>query len=57
MAFAASRVRIKQADGPFAGMETVFAEQDGEKRVIVLLELLGKTNKVRVVRDWVARVT
>lgn len=46
---------IKLVDGPFAGMEAVFAEQDGEKRVIVLLELLGKTNKVRVARDWVAR--
>ena len=47
--------RIKLVDGPFAGMEAVFAEQDGEKRVIVLLELLGKTNKIRVARDWVAR--
>ena len=48
--------RIKLVDGPFAGMEAVFAEQDGEKRVIVLLELLGKTNQVRVARDWVAKV-
>ncbi len=47
--------RIKLVDGPFAGTEAVFAEQDGEKRVIVLLELLGKTNKVRVDRDWVSR--
>ena len=47
--------RIKLVDGPFAGMEAVFAEPDGEKRVIVLLELLGKTNKVRVDRDWVAK--
>jgi transcriptional antiterminator RfaH len=47
--------RIKLVEGPFAGMEAVFAEQDGEKRVIVLLELLGKTNKVRVERDWVAK--
>ncbi len=46
---------IKLVEGPFAGMEAVFAEQDGEKRVIVLLELLGKTNKIRVARDWVAR--
>ena len=46
---------IKLVDGPFAGMEAVFAEQDGEKRVIVLLELLGKTNKVRVDRDSIAR--
>lgn len=47
--------RIKLVEGPFAGMEAVFAEQDGEKRVIVLLELLGKANKVRVARDWVTR--
>ena len=47
--------RIKLVDGPFAGMEAVFAEQDGEQRVIVLLELMGKTNQVRVSRDWVAR--
>lgn len=55
MPFAASRARIKLANRPFTGMEAVFAEQDGEKRVIVLLELLGKTSKVRVLRDWVAR--
>jgi len=48
--------RIRLVEGPFAGIEAIFAEQDGEKRVIVLLELLGKTNKVRVARDWVARV-
>lgn len=46
---------IKLVEGPFAGMEAVFTEEDGEKRVIVLLELLGKTNKVRVARDWVSR--
>ena len=48
---------IKLVEGPFAGMQAVFAEQDGEKRVFVLLELLGKTNKVRVDRDSVARAT
>lgn len=42
-------------DGPFAGIEGVFAEEDGEKRVIVLLDLLGKSNKLRVNRDWVAK--
>ncbi len=47
--------RIRLVEGPFAGMEAVFAEPDGEKRVIVLLELLGKTNQVRVSSDWVAR--
>jgi transcriptional antiterminator RfaH len=46
---------VKLVDGPLMGMEGVFAEQDGEKRVIVLLELLGKANKVAVSRDWITR--
>ena len=46
---------IKLMDGPLAGMEGVFTQQDGDKRVIVLLELLGKANKISVSRDWVAR--
>ena len=46
---------VKLVDGPLAGMEGVFTEQDGDKRVIVLLELLGKANKVTVSRDWISR--
>ena len=46
---------VKLVEGPLAGLEGVFEQQDGEKRVIVLLELLGKSNKVTVSRDWVAR--
>ncbi len=46
---------IKLVDGPLAGMEGIFTQQDGEKRVIVLLELLGKANQVKVNRDWIAR--
>ncbi len=46
---------VKLVEGPFSGMEGIFTEQDGEKRVIILLELLGKANKVRVSRDWIAR--
>jgi len=45
---------VKLVDGPLAGMEGVFTEQDGDKRVIVLLELLGKVNKVTVNSDWIA---
>lgn len=47
--------RIRLVEGPFAGMEAVFAEPDGKKRAVVLLELLGKTNKVIVARDWLVR--
>ena len=46
---------IKLVDGPLSGMEGVFTQMDGDKRVIVLLELLGKANKVTVSRDWIAR--
>ena len=46
---------IKLVDGPLAGMEGVFTQKDGDKRVVVLLELLGKANKVTVSRDWIAR--
>lgn len=47
--------QIRLEEGPLAGMEGVFVEKDGEKRVIVLLELLGKVNKIRVNRDWVVQ--
>lgn len=45
---------VRLVEGPLAGMEGVFTEEDGEKRVVVLLELLGKANKIRILRDWVA---
>ena len=48
---------VKLVDGPRAGMEGVFTQQDGDKRVIVLLELLGKANKISVSRDRTARAT
>lgn len=48
--FAGEPVRL--ADGPLAGVEGVFAKEDGEDRVIVLLELLGKTNKISINRNW-----
>lgn len=46
---------VKLVEGPLAGMEGIFAQDDGEKRVTVLLELLGKTNKMSVDRDWLAQ--
>lgn len=46
---------VKLGEGPLAGMEGIFVEEDGEKRAIVLLELLGKANKIRVNRDWVVQ--
>ena len=46
---------VKLVDGPLAGLDAVFAEEDGCARVNVLLELLGKTHKMNVKRDWVAQ--
>ena len=46
---------VRLEEGPLAGMEGIFVEKDGEKRVIVLLELLGKANKIRINRDWVVQ--
>jgi transcriptional antiterminator RfaH len=46
---------VKLVDGPLAGMEGVFTQQDCERRVFVLLELLGKANKGTVDRDRIAR--
>ena len=45
---------VKLVDGPLAGMEGIFAQEDGEKRVTVLLELLGKINRISISRDWIA---
>lgn len=47
--------QVRLMEGPLAGMEGVFVQEDGEKRVIVLLEMLGKANKVKVDRDLIVR--
>lgn len=46
---------IRVVEGPLTGMEGIFDQQDGKGRTIVLLELLGKANKIAVRRDWVAK--
>ena len=45
---------VKLVDGPLAGMEGIFAREDGERRANVLLELLGKINRISISRDWIA---
>jgi len=53
---AVSHGRTDQAGGwPAHRHGRYFHQQDGDKRVIVLLELLGKANKVTLSRDWIAR--
>ncbi len=43
---------VKFHSGPFAGLDGVFAAETADARVFVLLEFLGKLNKVKVSRDW-----
>ena len=43
---------VKFRAGPFMGLEGVFAAETADARVFVLLDFLGKTNKVKVNRDW-----
>ncbi len=42
---------VKFQNGPFAGLEGVFAAETADARVFVLLDFLGKVNKVKVSRD------
>ena len=37
---------LEVTEGPFAGLRAVFAARDGEARVIVLMELLGRTQRL-----------
>ena len=48
---------VKLRDGPFTGLEGVFDMETGENRVFVLLDFLGKLNKVKVCRDWLVPAT
>lgn len=44
--------KVEFRAGPFAGLAGVFELDAGEDRAFVLLDLLGKINKVKVCRDW-----
>lgn len=37
---------LEVTEGPFAGLRAVFAARDGAERVIVLMELLGRTQRL-----------
>ncbi len=47
--------KITMLEGPLAGLDGVFACDDGLERAIVLIELLGKTNRIRINRDRFVR--
>ena len=44
--------RVAFQGGPFNGLDGVFELDAGRDRVFVLLEFLGKANRVKVLRDW-----
>ena len=43
--------RVRFTAGTFAGLEGIFEMESGDARVVVLLNLLGKANRVTVNRD------
>ncbi len=44
---------VKLLQGPLAGLEGVFAGETADRRVVVLMELLGRLHRLEVSRDWV----
>ena len=42
---------VKVIDGPFTGLHAAFAEPDDRKRSFILLDLLGKTHRVKVANN------
>ena len=45
--------RVTIASGPFAGVEAIFEEATGKGRVALLLDLLGRSNRIQVDRNRV----
>lgn len=45
---------VRFLEGPFAGLQGIFDKENGNERVTVLLDLLGKLNTVRVSRSCIA---
>ncbi|HJW28010.1 MAG TPA: transcription termination/antitermination NusG family protein [Saprospiraceae bacterium] len=38
--------------GPLSGLKGIFLAETGQERVVILLEMLGRENRVTVKRDW-----
>jgi transcriptional antiterminator RfaH len=43
--------RVRVLEGPFAGLEGIFQNNSKDARVVILMELLGRENRVSVDRD------
>ena len=48
MLFRSPGERVRLTEAPFAGIEGIYQMADGERRVMVLIELLSKQVRVRV---------
>jgi transcriptional antiterminator RfaH len=48
--------RVRIADGPFAHLEAIFVSQDGEERVVLLMNLLQKDQRLVFPAGSVRRV-
>lgn len=48
--------RVIVSDGPFAGLEAVYQMMDGERRAMVLIELLSKPTRLTVLPTKLRRV-
>jgi transcriptional antiterminator RfaH len=40
--------KVFVTDGPFQGLEAVFQEPSGERRALILLELMGRLNRLQI---------
>lgn len=45
--------RVLIVEGALAGLEGLFEAEDGEQRVTVLLEIVGRATRVRVPAGWI----
>ncbi|MDL2283913.1 transcription/translation regulatory transformer protein RfaH [Oxalobacter sp. OttesenSCG-928-P03] len=48
--------RVLIADGPFAGIEALFQMQDGDSRVMVLIELLNKPTALTIASSKLRKI-
>jgi transcriptional antiterminator RfaH len=46
-------VHVRVSEGPFSGLEGAFECHEGEERVLILLEVLGRQTRVRIPIDHV----
>jgi len=49
-------MEVEITDGPFTGLKGIFIAKSAEERVIVLLQLLGRDNRVEVTQNTIVPV-